>query len=61
MPQYYKMLSAVFVFIFMMLILYDTKLLRVKAERCVIPDYPTDSVGLFLDIINLFSNVTMLR
>lgn len=61
MTKYYKVLSAVFVFIFMMLVLYDTKLLRVKAERCVIPDYPTDSLGLFLDIVNLFGNVTMLR
>ena len=61
MTNYYKILSAVFVFIFMMLILYDTKLLRVKAQQCTIPDYPTDSLGLFLDIINLFGNVTMLR
>lgn len=58
---YYKVLSALFVFIFMVLILYDTKLLRVKAEQCTIPNYPKDSVGLFLDIINLFSNVTMLQ
>ncbi len=61
MTKYYKILSAVFVFIFMMLILYDTKLLRVKAQQCTIPDYPTDSLGLFLDIINLFGNVTMLH
>jgi len=61
MSNYYKLLSAAFVFIFMMLILYDTKLLRIKAQQCTVPDYPTDSLGLFLDIINLFSNVTMLR
>ena len=61
MTGYYKVLSAVFVFIFMMLILYDTKLLRIKAQQCIVPDYPTDSLGLFLDIINLFGNVTMLR
>ncbi len=59
--NYYKFLSGVFVFIFMMLILYDTKMLRVKAEHCIVPDYPTDSLGLFLDVINLFSNITMLR
>ena len=61
MTNYYKFLSGIFVFIFMMLILYDTKLLRVKAEHCIVPDYPTDSLGLFLDVINLFSNITMLR
>jgi FtsH-binding integral membrane protein len=53
--NYYKLLSAVFVFIFMMLILYDTKLLRVKATECTIPNYPKDSIGLFLDVINLIT------
>lgn len=61
MTGYYKFLSGFFVFLFMMLILYDTKLLRVKAEKCVIPDYPTDSLGLFLDIINLFNNVSIIN
>jgi len=61
MRNYYKFLSAIFIFIFMMLILYDTKMLRIKAEQCTVPDYPKDSLGLFLDIINLFSNVVMLR
>ncbi len=61
MTNYYKGLSAIFVFIFMMLILYDTKLLRIKAQQCTVPDYPTDSLGLFLDIINLFSNVSLIR
>ncbi len=61
MTNYYKGLSAIFVFIFMILILYDTKMLRVKARNCVVPDYPADSLGLFLDIVNLFANITMLR
>ncbi len=59
MTNYYKFLSAAFVFIFMMLILYDTKLLRVKAANCTVPDYPTDSLGLFLDVINLFNNLVI--
>jgi len=61
MTNYYKMLSAIFVFIFMMLILYDTKLLRVKAETCSFPNYPKDSLGLILDIINLFNNLVIFR
>lgn len=61
MTDYYKGLSAIFVFVFMMLILYDTKLLRVKAEMCTVPDYPTDSLGLFLDVLNLFGSVAYLR
>lgn len=64
MSNYYKFLSAGFVVIFMLLILYDTKLLRVKAALCAqtgIPDYPKDSLGLFLDVINLFNNVSMLN
>lgn len=62
MSNYYKFLSAGFVVIFMLLILYDTKLLRVKAQNCTkfgVPDYPKDSLGLFLDAINLFNNVNM--
>jgi FtsH-binding integral membrane protein len=61
MNLYYKVLSALFVGVFMMLILYDTKMLKEKAKMCIIPDYPKDSLGLFLDIVNLFSSVTMVR
>lgn len=61
MTTYYKILSAILTFVFMLFILYDTKLLRVKAKQCVIPDYPTDSMGLFLDIVNLFSSMSIIR
>jgi hypothetical protein len=57
MGVYYKGISALLVVVFMFLILYDTKLLRVKAETCVLPNYPADSLGLFLDIINMYTNV----
>jgi FtsH-binding integral membrane protein len=58
MRGYYRALSAVFVFIFMLMILYDTKLLRLKAANCVVPNYPSDSLGLFLDVLNLFSGLS---
>ena len=59
MTIYYKFLSAIFVFIFMMFILYDTKLLRINAMNCIVPNYPKDSFGLFLDVINLFTMQTI--
>lgn len=61
MSTYCKLLSAGFVVLFSMLILYDTKLLRVKAEQCTYPNYPLDSLGLFLDIVNLYTNVSSLQ
>ena len=30
-------------------------LLKIKSELCIYPNYPKDSLGLFLDILNLFS------
>jgi len=54
---YKKILSGMFVFIFIMLILYDTKILRIKAASCTFPNYPKDSISLFLDVINLFVNL----
>lgn len=50
-------LSYVFIIIFSFLLLYDTKKLQVNAKKCIIPDYVNESIGIFLDIINLFSNL----
>lgn len=41
---------------------YDIQVLRVVAQRCrsnknVQPDYPVESLGIYLDFINLFSNM----
>lgn len=58
---YQKALSAFLVFVFMMLIMYDTKFLIEKSKVCTYPDYPQDSLGLFLDVLNLFNNVTVLN
>lgn len=60
-PSGRKIWTAFLVFLFMALVLYDTKALRYKAERCTIPDYPRDSLGLFLDIVGLFGNIGSLR
>jgi FtsH-binding integral membrane protein len=50
-------LSYGFVILFSFLILYDTKKLQVNAKKCIIPDYINESVGIFLDIINIFANM----
>ena len=50
-------LSYVFIIIFSFLLLYDTKKLQVNAKKCIIPDYVNESISIFLDIINLFSNL----
>ena len=50
-------LSYSFVILFSFLLLYDTKKLQVNAQKCIIPDYINESIGIFLDIINLFSNL----
>ena len=46
-----------FVILFSFLLLYDTKKLQVNAKKCIIPDYINESIGIFLDIINLFANM----
>jgi len=53
-------LSYFFIFLFSLFILHDTKFLRIKATMChakgLLPNYPRDSLNLFLDILNIFTN-----
>lgn len=53
-------LSYGFIVLFSLFILYDTKMLKIKAALChakgLSPNYPRDSLNLFLDILNLFTN-----
>ena len=59
------LLSYAFVLLFSFYLLYDTKLQQIKALKCqdlvnnfkIYPNYPRESLGIFLDIINLFSNI----
>ena len=59
--NWYKILSAILLVIFSGLVLYDTRILRIKAEKCKFPDYPKDSLGLILDIVNMYSLSTNLQ
>ena len=47
-------ISYFVIFLFMGFILYDTKRLQVNAKECVKADYIKESLGLFLDIFNIF-------
>lgn len=53
--------SYIFVVLFSLFILYDTKKLQVNAKKCVIPDYINESMGVFLDVLNLFSSISRSR
>ena len=60
--------SYVFVVLFSLFLMYDTKLLQVKAQYCnslfkngIKPNYPRESMKIFLDLINLFTNLGSAR
>ena len=46
-----------FIIVFMFFILYDTKRLQINALECVKADYIKESLGLFLDIFNIFVRI----
>jgi FtsH-binding integral membrane protein len=57
-------LSLIGVAIFSVFIVYDTQLIKANARICKSllrsgrkPDYPAESLGLFLDFLNLFQNL----
>jgi len=54
--KYSRVISYVAIVLFSLLIMYDTKKIIVNANNCVNPDYINESLGLFLDSINLFQN-----
>ena len=67
-PQNTKMsliISYSFVLLFSLFLLYDTKILQIKAKNCqkiikefnIYPNYPKESLSIFLDILNLFTNI----
>ena len=50
-------LSYISLVLFSFFMLWDTKLLMVKAKQCVKADYINDSMGVFLDGFNIFTNI----
>ena len=56
----YKAFMYFFIVLFMFYVLYDTKLLQIRAKLCKIPDYLNESLNLFLDIVNIFVRILAL-
>jgi FtsH-binding integral membrane protein len=54
-------ISYFVIMLFMIFILYDTKRLQVNAKNCIKADYIKESMGLFLDIFNIFVRLLGLR
>lgn len=52
-----RFISYITIIIFIMFILYDTKKVKEHAKKCIEADYINESLNLFLDAINLFSNI----
>ena len=51
-----KIISYISIIIFSLYIMYDTKKIIINADNCVNPDYINESLGLFLDTLNIFQN-----
>lgn len=52
-----KLYGFISVLLFSGFILYDTDVLLVRSKLITNPDYPSESMNIFLDIINLFSGM----
>lgn len=55
--RYNRTLSYISVFLFSLFIMYDTKRLFSDAQNCINPDYINNSLNLFLDSVNIFTNM----
>lgn len=54
---YSRIISYISILVFIMFVLYDTKKVQEHAKLCIEADYINESLNLFLDGINLFSNI----
>lgn len=52
-----RQLSYVSILVFVFYTMYDTKKILVNASNCINPDYINESLNIFLDSVNLFSNI----
>ena len=57
----FRFMSYFFIAVFMGYILYDTKMLQIRAKQCIKADYIQESLHLFLDIFNIFVRTLALR
>ena len=59
--NYGRAISYISILVFIMFVLYDTKKVQEHAKLCIEADYINESLNLFLDAINLFSNIYYVR
>tara|TARA_Y100001970_G_C14114167_1_gene792605 strand:+ start:123 stop:866 length:744 start_codon:yes stop_codon:yes gene_type:complete len=58
----HKIISYILITIFSVFVSYDTSRVFVLAKQCHnYPNYPKSSISLFLDVLNLFSNLLQLQ
>ena len=57
-PFFNQILSYGIVLLFVIFLLYDTKRLQINAKQCIekTVDYINESLGIFLDVVNIFVN-----
>ena len=55
--KYSRIISYISIVVFSLYVMFDTKNIIVNADNCVNPDYINESVNLFLDSVNLFTNI----
>jgi len=53
----FRYTSYFVIFLFMGFILYDTKMLQIRAKKCVKADYINESLHLFLDMFNILVRI----
>lgn len=54
---YGQIISYISIIVFIFFVLYDTKKVQEHAKQCVEADYINESLNLFLDALNLFTNI----
>jgi FtsH-binding integral membrane protein len=59
-PLIFKGFMYFFIVLFSLYILYDTKMLQIRAKNCIKADYVNESLHLFLDIVNIFARMLSL-
>lgn len=59
--NYSRGVSYISIVIFSLFVMYDTKKILVNAKNCVNPDYINESLTLFIDSINIFQDIFLLR
>ncbi len=58
--QFYYIMAGISLVIFILLLLAYNKNIRQRAETCIIPNYPLESFGLIIKIVNVLQDIIVL-